>query len=143
MAQIKLKNYQEKTLEVLGLYLEQARFNDAKAAYETVLRGHLDMDKFRPYQSLPVAGVENVPYICLRLPTGGGKTLLSAHTIRLAAESYIENDYPVALWFVPSDAIKTQTLETLKNPSKINTSPLPCSVSVRSDMATVTSVFSI
>lgn len=120
MAQIKLKNYQEKTLEVLGLYLEQARFNDAKSAYEVVLRDHLDMDKFRPYQNLPVAGIENVPYICLRLPTGGGKTLLSAHTIRLAAESYIENDYPVALWFVPSDAIKTQTLETLKNPSNAN-----------------------
>lgn len=120
MAQIRLKHYQEKTLEVLEKYLEQARYSDARVAYESVLGDYLELDSFRPYQALPVDGHEHVPYICLRLPTGGGKTLLSAHTIRLAAESYIERDYPITLWFVPSDAIKTQTLETLKNPANAN-----------------------
>lgn len=120
MSQITLKNYQDKTLEVLELYLEKARYSDAKTAYETVLRDHLEVDKYKPYQPLPVTGEEGVPYICLRLPTGGGKTLLSAHTIRLAAQSYIESDYPVTIWFVPSDAIKTQTLETLRDPANAN-----------------------
>lgn len=120
MADIRLKQYQEKTLDVLRRYLENARFSDAKTAYDTTLRDDLEMEQFRPYQPLPAAGNEDVPYICLRLPTGGGKTLLSAYTIQLAAESYIEQDYPVALWFVPSDAIKVQTLETLKNPRNAN-----------------------
>jgi type III restriction enzyme len=100
--------------------LEQARFSDAKSAYETILRDRLEMEVFKPYQPLPASGEAAVPYVCLRLPTGGGKTLLSAYTIQLAAESYIEREYPVTLWFVPSDAIKVQTLETLKNPRNAN-----------------------
>ena len=120
MPQIKLKKYQEKTLDVLGSYLERARINEPKIAYESVLKDKLELEQFRPYQSLPAIGKEGVPYICLRLPTGGGKTLLSAYTIQLAAASYIERDYPVTLWFVPSDAIKVQTLETLKNSRNAN-----------------------
>lgn len=120
MADIRLKNYQAKTLDVLKAYLEQARYSDAKTAYDTVLKEKLEMEHFRPYQPLPAKGEADVPYVCLRLPTGGGKTLLSAYTVQLAAESYIERDYPVTLWFVPSDAIKVQTLETLKNPRNAN-----------------------
>lgn len=120
MTQIRLKNYQAKTLDVLRAYLEQARYSDAKTAYETVLRDKLEIERFKPYQVLPASGEQSVPYVCLRLPTGGGKTLLSAYTIQLAAESYIEREYPVTLWFVPSDAIKAQTLETLKNPRNAN-----------------------
>ena len=48
MSQITLKNYQDKTLEVLELYLEKARYSDAKTAYETVLRDHLEVDKYKP-----------------------------------------------------------------------------------------------
>ncbi len=120
MTHIRLKNYQSKTLDVLQAYLEQARFSDAKTAYETTLRDKLEIEHFKPYMPLPASGEEGVPYVCLRLPTGGGKTLLSAYTIQLAAESYIEREYPVTLWFVPSDAIKVQTLETLKNPRNAN-----------------------
>lgn len=120
MTQIRLKNYQAETLDVLKLYMEQARFSDAKTAYDTVLKEKLEMEHFKPYQPLPAQGKEDVPYVCLRLPTGGGKTLLSAYTIQLAAESYIERNYPVTLWFVPSDAIKVQTLETLKDPHNAN-----------------------
>ena len=120
MTKIRLKNYQSKTLDVLRAYLEQARYSDAKTAYETILRDKLEIEHFKPYQTLPASNEESVPYVCLRLPTGGGKTLLSAYTIQLSAESYIEREYPVTLWFVPSDAIKVQTLETLKKET-----PLP------------------
>jgi type III restriction enzyme len=120
MADIRLKNYQLSTLDVLKSYLEQARYTDAKTAYVNVLTEKLELQHFKPYQPLPTQGEGDVPYVCLRLPTGGGKTLLSAYTIQLAAESYIERDYPLTLWFVPSDAIKVQTLETLKNPRNAN-----------------------
>ncbi len=29
-----------------------------------------------------------VPNVCIRLPTGGGKTLLAAHSISIAGRSY-------------------------------------------------------
>lgn len=114
---IRLKNYQSETLDVLRDYLERARYSDAKAAFDRMMAG---LDVPPQYKPLPAKGCSNAPYVCLRLPTGGGKTLLSAYTIQLAAEAYIEREYPVTIWFVPSDAIKTQTLETLKNPRNAN-----------------------
>ena len=120
MANIQLKKYQANTLKVLRSYLEQARFSDARTGYDHVLKEVLELEHFKPYQVLPADGCADVPYVCMRLPTGGGKTLLSAYTIQLAAESYIEREFPMTMWFVPSEAIKAQTLETLKNPRNAN-----------------------
>ncbi|TVQ85265.1 MAG: restriction endonuclease subunit R [Micavibrio sp.] len=113
---IQLKNYQVKTLDTLKAYLQAARFKGAEAAYdETEKPGVVNT---RPYQALPE--LPEVPFVCLRLPTGGGKTLLSAHTVRIAAETYLERDFPLVLWLVPSNTIRQQTLETLKTPSNPN-----------------------
>jgi len=115
---MKLKKYQKASLETLRLFLETSRFQGVKPAYDLVQTKRYGGDHFKPYQ--PLKDLEDVPYACLRLPTGGGKTLLSAHTIRLAGESYIEQDYPLTLWLVPTNIIKHQTLETLKNPDHAN-----------------------
>lgn len=115
---IRLKKYQEKSLDILRSYLETARFKGAKQAYDEIQYGRYGSNRFKPFH--PLDGLEDVPYICMRLPTGGGKTLLSAHTISLAGESYVEKDYPLTLWLVPTNTIKLQTLETLKNPDGDN-----------------------
>jgi type III restriction enzyme len=115
---LKLKKYQEKTLDVLQHYLEQCRFAGAKQAYDTVQYERYNSTQFKPFN--PLEGLPEIPYACLRLPTGGGKTLLSAHSIKLAGKAYIESDYPLTLWLVPTNTIKQQTLETLKNPDHPN-----------------------
>lgn len=115
---IKLKKYQVKSLEILRSFLESARFEGVKAAYDKLQYQRYGNQNFKPFQ--PLNGLENTPYACLRLPTGGGKTLLSAHTIALTGKAYIENEYPLTLWLVPTNTIKTQTLETLKNPDHAN-----------------------
>ena len=111
-----LKKYQTTTLDVLKSYLETARIVGAKPAFD-------GMDKIgvrdpRPYR--PLEGLETVPYVCLRLPTGGGKTLLSAHTVKIAADAYLEREFPIVLWLVPTNTIRAQTLETLKKPGNPN-----------------------
>lgn len=116
MSAVQLKKYQEATLEGLKDYLVDARFIGAKAAYEGAEKH--GVVNIRTYQPLPDA--PDVPFVCLRLPTGGGKTLLSAHAARIASETYLENDYPVVLWLVPTNTIRQQTLETLKNPANAN-----------------------
>lgn len=115
---IKLKQYQEKCLEVLRSYLDLARLEGACQAYNSIQHNRYNSANFKPFR--PLDGIEDIPYICLRLPTGGGKTLLSAHSIALAGNSYIENEYPLTLWLVPTNIIKLQTLETLQNPSHAN-----------------------
>lgn len=115
---IQLKQYQQNALDTLRQYLESARFKGAQTAYNEMQKARYRANPFTHFQPLP--NLPDVPYVCLRLPTGGGKTLLSAHTIRLAGESYIENDYPLTLWLVPTNIIKTQALETLKDPNHAN-----------------------
>ena len=117
MTNIPLKTYQIEALDSLKTYLEQARFLGAKAAYDAHEKpGVVNM---RAFNSLP-APIDNVPYICLRLPTGGGKTLLAAQSVRIASESYLEREFPLVLWLVPSNTIRSQTLETLKTPGNYN-----------------------
>lgn len=107
-----LKDFQIAALDKLREYLEEVRLNnDPWQAFVDVARtptGHTPVYR-------PVAGLETVPYVCLRLPTGGGKTILGAYSIRVAAQSYIEKDYPLVLWLVPSNTIRIQTAEALKN----------------------------
>jgi len=115
---MRLKKYQKTSLKTLRLFLETSRFQGVEPAYKLVQKERYGGNHFKPYQ--PLSSLEDVPYACLRLPTGGGKTLLSAHTIRLAGESYIEQEFPLTLWLVPTNIIKLQTLETLKNPDHAN-----------------------
>jgi type III restriction enzyme len=110
MTNLPLKKYQERTLAMLRSYLERARFQGANIAFEMSERQGV-VNRY-PYK--PIPELESVPFVCLRLPTGGGKTLLAAHTARIAAEVYLEREYPLVLWLVPSNTIRQQTIETLK-----------------------------
>lgn len=109
---IELKTFQKNTLAVLTRYLEQTRLtDDPESAFVSV--AHDPHGRVPVYRRVP--GLEDVPYVCLRLPTGGGKTIVAAHAIRVAARSYIEKDFPVVLWLVPTNTIRLQTADALKN----------------------------
>ena len=108
-----LKTYQTKSLSALKSFLDTARVSGVEMAFAKhamSLEGHIPQ-----YRKIP--GLEGVPYVCLRLPTGGGKTLLAAHSIGITARAYLEEDNPIVLWLVPSNTIRTQTLEALKSPA--------------------------
>ena len=109
---IRLKDFQTATLDKLREYLGEVRLSsDPAQAFLKVAR----TESGGVPRYIQVAGLESIPYVCLRLPTGGGKTIVGAYTIRVAAESYIEKDYPVVLWLVPSNMIRVQTADALKN----------------------------
>ena len=84
-----LKEYQTATLDVLRSYLEAARIVGPRPAFDGMDKGGVRQP--RPYR--PLDGLPTVPYVCLRLPTGGGKTLLSAHTVKVAADAYLEHEF--------------------------------------------------
>ncbi len=113
-----LKKYQKETLEFLRLYLEEARFGNLATAFEN--HRTESAKRAAPLAYRPLDKLENTPYVCLRLPTGGGKTLLGAYTISTAAQAFLERDFPLVLWLVPTNTIRQQTLETLKNPRHPN-----------------------
>ncbi|AVP56359.1 DEAD/DEAH box helicase [Pulveribacter suum] len=105
MSPITLKSYQEQALKALSDYAQAARVQGAAHAFAA--------QAGRAYQA---GAFGSVPCVCLRIPTGGGKTVLAAHAVPLLARDWMGQDAPVALWLVPSDAIRTQTMHSLQTP---------------------------
>ena len=106
-APLETEAYQEKALDALQSYLTDAAANNPDIAFYRATH--------RAY--VPVSALPDLPYVCVRVPTGGGKTLMAAHAIGRIAETYLKNDRPTVLWLVPSNAILEQTLAALRNRS--------------------------
>lgn len=104
-----LKTYQQSALTVLTQFLTDTRSQPLADAYGTTLATQNRTGEI--YQ--PLFG--DVPCVCLRVPTGGGKTIMAAHAVALAGKAVLDSDAPIALWLTPSDTIRTQTLEALAN----------------------------
>ena len=113
----KLKHYQAETLDTLRRFFEEARIEGPKSAYEVVTgdpEQSVRLGNYRgPYQAL--SRLKEIPYVCLRLPTGGGKTMLAAHAVVVARDSWVEKNWPMVLWLVPTKTIRRQTTEALRN----------------------------
>ena len=56
-----------------------------------------------------------MPYFCLRVPTGGGKTWLAAKSVALVNAHLLWVPHSVVLWLVPSKTIREQTLRGLRD----------------------------
>jgi type III restriction enzyme len=101
-----LKHYQTQSLDALERYLRSAATLGAAAAFQAQTGYGYNTEPFG-----------DVPCVCLRIPTGGGKTLLAAHAVgRIAREWPGQHPKPLALWLVPSDTIRSQTLKALATP---------------------------
>jgi type III restriction enzyme len=66
---------------------------------------------YNPLSGFPA----DMPYFCLRLPTGGGKTWLAAKSVLLVNTHLLRTEHSVILWLVPSKPIREQTLRALRD----------------------------
>ena len=107
-----LKDYQQRALTALKDYFEEcAKTNDADTAFYSITKQ--SYGRGIPYN--PVKELPGLPYACIRIPTGGGKTLVASYTVGLAARDLLHSDSTVVLWLVPLNAIRTQTLDALQD----------------------------
>ncbi|MGH6625884.1 MAG: DEAD/DEAH box helicase family protein [Burkholderiaceae bacterium] len=112
--------------------LAALRTNNAMEDMADVLRGAADFpkrtwDALRKADALPAAFAQQahssrwdgadraIPNICLKVPTGGGKTLMAAASVGKVFNAYLNRHAGLVLWVVPNEAIYRQTLKTLKN----------------------------
>lgn len=112
-----LKDYQKASIATLRRFFEEARITGPKPAYEAITAEPELSKRLKGYAAgyKPIKALPEVPYVCLRLPTGGGKTILAAHAITVAKNAWVEKDFPLVLWLVPTNTIRIQTAEALKN----------------------------
>jgi type III restriction enzyme len=108
------KQYQTALLNSVEEYFRACReWDDAKKAF------HRTMEKLwggEPGSYKPIAGFDDgMPYFCLRVPTGGGKTFIGARCVSLVNRHLLQTERSVILWLVPSNAIREQTLTAFRN----------------------------
>jgi type III restriction enzyme len=102
---MQLKDHLQRCLDKLGTFFRLTVQHGAPIAFMK--------ETERPYRE--VTGLEGMPYVCLRVPTGGGKTFMAAHAVSVAARELLNTERVVCLWLVPSNVIREQTLAALKD----------------------------
>jgi len=120
-----LKEYQSRTLQHVQAYLQalaEARSKAAKAreidpdlAFDFTVKAWEKVEVGRPYLPRKTGLKEPLPAFCLKIPTGGGKTLLAAKVIDLIQTHYRKRQTGLVLWVVPTSQIYNQTYGALKD----------------------------
>ncbi|MCS4103180.1 DEAD/DEAH box helicase [Salinibacter ruber] len=118
----KLKDYQQQALDYLNDYFqlvnqfEEADLpdtNSAAMAFNQITGS--TMGRSLPYNA--IEGLQEIPYVCIRIPTGGGKTFVAAHAVSETTEELLGRDRSVVLWLVPTNTILEQTIDALRDRS--------------------------
>jgi type III restriction enzyme len=142
---MQLKDYQTDTLEALSCYLQVLRVRRERAEKvarfladqgekpESADYCREAWDELHSQKALPLVHDADgnvipppyvarkdglgrpVPNICLKIPTGGGKTLLGTVAVERISTEYFKKQTGFILWIVPSDAIYTQTWKAFAN----------------------------
>ncbi len=111
-----LKQYQMAALDWLEAFFKRCKTsNNPRLAYEETTKEWREIALH--YRPLPT--LDYVPYVCLRIPTGGGKTLIGGLAIERANRSLLFTNHSITLWLVPSEPIREQTLKALRTPSNL------------------------
>ena len=139
---MELKDFQQSVLDTLDAYLDQLRTQLSKAEkIRKANEGETDPDLIRPvldftklawdhmkeqgylptfrdgvsYSERKDGTSNDVPNVCLKIPTCGGKTLLAAYAVSHIMGRYLQRNYGFVLWIVPNEAIYAQTKKHLTN----------------------------
>lgn len=138
---ISLKKFQSETLDTLGVWLAELdaqRFKAERAvqalrvaevdvpeplldfpkhAWEALRKAGQRPQDFadRPHSSRFDGAGRAIPNACLKLPTGGGKTLLAAAGVARVCSAYLRRHSGLVLWVVPNEAIYRQTFKALSD----------------------------
>ena len=111
---MELKNYQKLVLKDVDAYLDALMKTDGiNAAWKEYWASKGIGGGFPAYCD----DLGGAPNVCIKVPTGGGKTFLAASSVKTVFEKLPTGKTKFVVWLVPSDAILTQTVANLSNPN--------------------------
>lgn len=112
---MELKGFQKEVIGDLGRFLSLlTECENIRKAYNTLWEEKgvpIGPNGMQPYHM----SIKGVPQVCLKVPTGGGKTFLAANSIRPIFDAMPHIHPKAVAWLVPSDAILRQTVRTLSD----------------------------
>src|SRR5262245_24198992 len=134
---MQLKRYQERVIKEVGIFL------GALAKQQKADNRHASLDAWdEAGQSFSLPGQyrarrnglnKDLPTFCIRVPTGGGKTLLATQILGQIYRTILKerNGAGLVLWVVPSDQIYKDTLKRLRDRNDFYRTSLEFAVSRR------------
>lgn len=112
---MELKTYQMEVMKDLNSYMESLDMTTGiKKAWSDYWMKQdvcVGVGGVPPY----VDTIIGVPHVCMKVPTGGGKTFMACASLRKIFSGMPESKPKVVVWLVPSDSILTQTIRTLSD----------------------------
>lgn len=107
------KTYQSQVLESVEAYFKACHeLPSPSVAFNAVTESLWGRGlAYNPLSGFPA----DMPYFCLRVPTGGGKTWLAAKSVQQVNTHLLCCEHSVILWLVPSKPIREQTLRALRD----------------------------
>lgn len=106
----KLKNYQQAALDTLRDFLTKCQTRPVAEVFTE------RCEEMGIHKSVYNDNFNGSPSICLRVPTGGGKTIMAVAAIKVMDESFRMSGAPTVVWLTPTETITTQTFKNLSNP---------------------------
>lgn len=112
---MELKNYQKKVMRNLSAYMEAV--NNSAGLTSAWKNYWQAQDISVGFGGVPVYNnaIDGVPHICMKVPTGGGKTFMACASIKKIFDAMPLDKPRVVVWLVPSDPILVQTIKTLSD----------------------------
>src|SRR3989344_8617507 len=110
-----LKEYQKKVVKDIEEFFEH--LDKSRAATDDYVSSAFGTHpKYRQYPDRPITGKGMLyPRVCIKMPTGGGKTLIAIETIRAYQNLFAKSKTGLVVWITHRDQIYRQTIENLQN----------------------------
>lgn len=135
---MEFKDYQQTVLDTLDSYLSELKTRQIKSlkveelrrenpelgipipdfcgdTWEAIRSKLPNIRKSKPYSPRMDGIGRAVPNVCLKVPTGGGKTLLASASVSRIFGSLLNKNTGFVLWIMPNEAIYSQTKKHLTN----------------------------
>ena len=108
---MQLKNYQKKVMTNLSSYMEAVK--NSAGLISAWKNYWMAQDIAVGFGGVPVYNnaIDGVPHICMKVPTGGGKTFMACASIKKILDAMPLDKPRVVVWLVPSDPILVQTIK--------------------------------
>jgi type III restriction enzyme len=128
-----LKRFQRRVVDEVETYLGLVAAQRAAGNTRYASRAVWEDLRLGPYQDRRNGLGEDLPTFCIKVPTGGGKTLLATQILGSAYSTILKdrNGAGLVLWVVPSSQIYNDTLKRLRDRSDMYRQMLEHAISRR------------
>lgn len=112
---MELKNYQNAVMKDLTSYI--SILNEENDLIKAWKRYWSEKDISVGVGGVPKYNnsIKGVPHVCMKVPTGGGKTFMACASVRKVFDGLQRKYNKLVIWLVPGDSILVQTVKNLTN----------------------------